>query len=273
MDLAMQAGGEDNVTVQFIQYGQRKEAQARPKATQKLQPMIVGRPRRSFSTTAAILLLFLLLVAAISVIGFIGYSNVQLRRESDKLGDDVNALQKKFEAAENERDSARQNADNLESQLHMSDKKEETASNKISQMEARVSELNDNLKKVETDRDESNIELKQQVAKLERDLKDANEDIADLQQSKRDLVKKLGKAIDARQDAITAKNEAVKEVKELQHKFASRGQSEVNTASEGSGLENNQTADEEQPKNQSNEKKTSEESNPEIKEYQPTDAQ
>jgi cell division protein FtsL/sulfur transfer complex TusBCD TusB component (DsrH family) len=58
MGLAMQAGGEDNVTVQFIQYGQRKEALSGPRATQNLAITKPDRSRPAYITTAAVLLLF-----------------------------------------------------------------------------------------------------------------------------------------------------------------------------------------------------------------------
>ena len=55
--LALQKGGEDNVTVQFIQYGTRKEALTEPKQPQEPKP-ITPQKRHTLLSTAAFLLLF-----------------------------------------------------------------------------------------------------------------------------------------------------------------------------------------------------------------------
>ncbi len=65
VQLALDQGGEDNITVQFVQYGPREEALSRPKGSQKLQPIEPARPRRSYLTTAVVLFLFAAICAGL----------------------------------------------------------------------------------------------------------------------------------------------------------------------------------------------------------------
>ncbi len=124
VDLALKKGGEDNVTVQFIQYGIRKEALPAEPIPQEQISRVNATPQRHPLIQKGFVFI---LLAAISAVGFIGYSNLQLRRENDKLGNDLDLLQQELEVAENEKDRAEQYLNALASQLNISDQDQESA--------------------------------------------------------------------------------------------------------------------------------------------------
>ncbi len=92
MELALAAGGEDNITVQFIQYGRRTEVQAASKTTKELPVMKVDSPRLSYLQTA----IFLFFLAGVCGGIFFYFENKLLG------ADHLSAQLQKFQARDNE---------------------------------------------------------------------------------------------------------------------------------------------------------------------------
>lgn len=80
VEMALQKGGQDNVTVQFIQCGARKEALAKSKNTKKLPVMNLANPQGTPKKTIFVLFL----VGAICV-GIVSYFNIKFTSTQDQM--------------------------------------------------------------------------------------------------------------------------------------------------------------------------------------------
>ena len=124
-------------------------------------------PRRAFLTAAVALLLG----AAISAIGFFGYSNIQPKLDRDELIYNVADLLKRLEETEKEKSEAGKNATQLAQKLKMSQDKRQYALSTIKQLETEVSSLKEELVTVKNGRNQSTAKLTRRVKELEFQLK------------------------------------------------------------------------------------------------------
>ena len=136
VELALQKGGEDNVTVQFIQYGTRKEAQPiTAKAPEKKKSVSAPKPRRPLSQAAAAFVFG----AAISAAVFYGYLHVQ---ESD-FRKNESALRTELDNKKESLGKAEKAGKQLQKQLDTSKK---TANIKIGELEKELKTTKDRIK-------------------------------------------------------------------------------------------------------------------------------
>ena len=93
VELALDTGGEDNVTVQMIQYGNRKEARSRTAVTRKLPRKKPNKQKPSYLTTAVVLLF-------LAAFGVVAHTYVAGKFEDIKL--QITETKNKFEKSVND---------------------------------------------------------------------------------------------------------------------------------------------------------------------------
>jgi PPM family protein phosphatase len=159
VDLALQTGGKDNVSVQFIQYGERKETSVNPQN-------ISGNNfwKRFFS-----MVLIFFIGAAFSAGGSLFYLNRKMAK-NDTVGQDLGSvpdlsaveiekLRKQIQVAETERDKAGAEAKKYRDQLTM-------AGNKNDQLQNKLADTQASLKKAQRVADLSTAKTKEMEEKL-----------------------------------------------------------------------------------------------------------
>lgn len=218
VNLALKKGGEDNVTVQFIQYGNRKETRPAKLLTQKKKDHRAATPLRHPLLQTA---LVLILVAAMATIGLLGYSYVQIRRDREKLGNDLAVLQEKLGVAEKTGDQYKKKISDMQNQINREVKDRKNASTEKTNLEVEIVGLEKKLKEAETFKNKATAAT-ERVAILEQELRAAltSKEKADAElEKKQELGKKLLNQIKDGQEALRAKKKAENELKELQLKL------------------------------------------------------
>jgi protein phosphatase len=196
--LALENGGQDNVTVQLIQYGTRRETQA-ARQTQPVKQMPKaapaqreGPPRR---TLAAFAIAGILAAGAVALFFFWYPKNTG---EPQSAGEDTKSLEQKLQAADADKDDAVKQAEILREELRAAGQSAKTNT--------------DNLKK----------ELRTANADKEKALKDGEElkkQLATAKQSAKASAEKMQKQLQA---ADAAKEKALTEVRDLRQKLDSK---------------------------------------------------
>ena len=169
VQLALQKGGEDNVTVQFIQYGIRKEAQ--PHRTKELEkPTLVkamGVRRPSFPLAAA-----LVLGVAIVAVGFYEYW------PADKVDPGIEQLKQRLAAAETAKTKAEDDTKKLQGELEAAKAEKTKAEDDVKNLQGELKTAEAAKKKAEDDAKKSQGELAaaaQELRKLKEEPKKAEE--------------------------------------------------------------------------------------------------
>lgn len=160
VNLALQAGGKDNVTVQFIQYGTRKEAPANPRG---------GREGKFWKRLFSMAMIFLV-GAALSAGGTFLYMEKKLaeirsvlqeaKTAADSNGADAEVLREQLQVAATQKDTAETQAEHYKQQLKKNQNK--------------LSESQSSLQKAQKAADRSIADLKElrkqlEAVKAERD--------------------------------------------------------------------------------------------------------
>jgi uncharacterized protein HemX len=128
VELALQKGGEDNVTVQFIQYGTRKEAQL---TARKQLPFLL-------QMIAAIVL-----GAAISAAGFYQLRESPFRETASQLEADLQKSRQELEDTKAQLQQAQVNKNNLEGKLREAEKDKDNLKKQLDDTQKQLKKAGD----------------------------------------------------------------------------------------------------------------------------------
>lgn len=178
VELALQKGGEDNVTVQFIQYGTRKEAQPiTAKAQEKKKSVSAPKPRRPLSQAAVAFVLG----AAISAAVLYGYLHVQesdfrknesaLRTELDNKKESLGKAEKELANTSTRLNQVQKELDNI---------KAKDAEGQVTQLKKKLNGEEKDRKQLQKELDTSKKTANIKIGELEKELKTTKDQIKGL---------------------------------------------------------------------------------------------
>lgn len=178
VELALQKGGKDNVTVQFIQYGTRKEAQSiKAKALGRRNSVSAPKPWRPLSQAAAAFVLG----AAISAAVFYGYLQgleSDFRKSESALRTELDNKKESLGKAENELANTSTWLNQVQKELD--DIKAKDAEGQVTQLKKKLNEGKKAGKQLQQQFDTSKKVADIKIGELEKELKTAKDQIKSL---------------------------------------------------------------------------------------------
>ena len=176
VELALQKGGEDNVTVQFIQYGTRKEAQSiKAKAPGKKNLVSAPKQRRPLSQAAAAFVLGAAISAAVFY-GCLQGLESDFRKSESALRTELDNKKESLGKAEKELASTRLN----QVQKELDNIKAKDAEGQVTQLKKKLKEEKKVRKQLQKQLDTSKKTANIKIGELEKELKTTKDQIKSL---------------------------------------------------------------------------------------------